>query len=469
MKDTLKLTLVALIVSGFSIGAYHFLDNDTANSLADQSTFEWAEETQTPIINTANSAGPSTPDNFTAAAEKTVDAVVHVKNMTLMRRASSYFEYKFGGGETKKILRGAGSGVIVSPDGYIVTNNHVIDGANEIQVTLNDNATFKAEIIGTAPDSDIALLKIERDGLKYLQFGDSNSIRVGEWVLAVGNPFNLTSTVTAGIISAKARDLNKDDNRFQSFIQTDAAVNPGNSGGALVNTKGELIGINTAITSQTGSFIGYSFAIPSNNAKKIIDDLIEYGSVRKAVLGVRGIDINDQNYKTLNTAITQGFLVGDISKKSGADNSDLQKGDIITAIDAIKIRRFSDMAGYLNSKNPGDQVKITYSRDGKNKETTIQLSTLSTYLIKAIGIEVQDLDKQDLKNYAQAKNGVAISEVLDERLAKSFISESIITKINKQDVNSVEDVRKVVYQSENQTLLITFMTKDGEESTYVFR
>ncbi|MGO1751583.1 MAG: trypsin-like peptidase domain-containing protein [Psychroflexus sp.] len=467
MKDTFKLALVAIIASGLSIGSYHFIYNDSSEN-EEKPTFEWSSES-VPLVQTSSNTYDASPDNFTAAAENTVDAVVHVKNMTLMRTASSYFEYKFGGGETKKVLRGAGSGVIVSPDGYIVTNNHVIEGANEVQVTLNDNETFTAEIIGTAPESDIALLKIERDGLKYLQFGDSNSIRIGEWVLAVGNPFNLTSTVTAGIISAKARDLNNNDNQFQSFIQTDAAVNPGNSGGALVNTKGELIGINTAITSQTGSFIGYSFAVPSNNAKKIIEDLIEYGSVRKAVLGVRGTDINEQNYKQLETEISQGFLIGDVSKKSGAEKAGLQKDDIITKIDNIRIRRFSDMAGYLNSRNPGDKVNVTYLRNGKTKETTIQLDILSTYLIKSIGIEVQNIEKKDLKKFGNAKNGVGISEIFDKRLENSFISESIITKINKEEVNSIEDVRKIINQSKSQTLLITFMTKDGEESTYVFR
>lgn len=466
MKDTFKLALVAIIASGLSIGSYHFIYNDSSEN-EEKPTFEWSSES-VPLVQTSSNTYDASPDNFTAAAENTVDAVVHVKNMTLMRTASSYFEYKFGGGETKKVLRGAGSGVIVSPDGYIVTNNHVIEGANEVQVTLNDNETFTAEIIGTAPESDIALLKIERDGLKYLQFGDSNSIRIGEWVLAVGNPFNLTSTVTAGIISAKARDLNNNDNQFQSFIQTDAAVNPGNSG-ALVNTKGELIGINTAITSQTGSFIGYSFAVPSNNAKKIIEDLIEYGSVRKAVLGVRGTDINEQNYKQLETEISQGFLIGDVSKNSGAEKAGLQKDDIITKIDNIRIRRFSDMAGYLNSRNPGDQVNVTYLRNGKTKETTIQLDILSTYLIKSIGIEVQNIEKKDLKKFGNAKNGVGISEIFDKRLENSFISESIITKINKEEVNSIEDVRKIINQSKSQTLLITFMTKDGEESTYVFR
>lgn len=467
MKDTFKLALIAIIASGLSIGSYHFIYNNPSEN-EEKPTFEWSSESA-PLVQTSAKTYEASPDNFTTAAENTVDAVVHVKNMTLMRTASSYYEYKFGGGETRKVLRGAGSGVIVSPDGYIVTNNHVIEGANEIQVTLNDNETFTAEVIGTAPESDIALLKIEKDGLKYLQFGDSNSIRVGEWVLAVGNPFNLTSTVTAGIISAKARDLNNNDNQFQSFIQTDAAVNPGNSGGALVNTNGELIGINTAITSQTGSFIGYSFAVPSNNAKKIIEDLIEYGSVRKAVLGVRGTDINEQNYQQLETEISQGFLIADVSKKSGAEKAGLQKGDIITKIDNIRIRRFSDMAGYLNSRNPGDQVKVTFFRNDKTKETTIQLDMLSTYLIKSIGIEVQNLDKKDLKEFRNAKNGVGISEVFDKRLENSFISESIITKINKEEVNSIEDVRRIVNHSKSQTLLITFMTKDGEESTYVFR
>lgn len=221
--------------------------------------------------------------DFTIAAENTVNAVVHVKNLTLNSSSGSLLDF-FYGSESRQIPQvGSGSGVIISPDGYIVTNNHVIDKANEIRITLNNNKTYEAEIIGTDPNTDIALIKIDVDeNLPYLAFGDSDEAKIGQWVLAVGNPFNLTSTVTAGIVSAKARDLGRD----QSFIQTDAAVNPGNSGGALVNTNGDLIGINTAITSETGSYVGYSFAVPSNIAKKIVEDILEYGNVQKGILGI---------------------------------------------------------------------------------------------------------------------------------------------------------------------------------------
>lgn len=240
-------------------------------------------------------------------------------------------------GEGGKALRGAGSGVIITPDGYIVTNNHVINGANEIEVTLNNNKTYKAEVIGTEPKADIALIKIDAENLDYLPFGDSNSVKLGEWVLAVGNPFNLTSTVTAGIVSAKARDINTHDGTPQSFIQTDAAINPGNSGGALVNINGELIGINTAITSQTGSYIGYGFAVPSNIARKIVQDIIEYGNVQKGILGIIPVDLNSNIAKQLELPTSQGVLVGEVDSESGAAVAGIKKGDVIRQIDNIEV------------------------------------------------------------------------------------------------------------------------------------
>ena len=226
--------------------------------------------------------------DFTIAAEKTVNAVVHVKNTTISRQPGNMMELFFGGG-TPRAMVGTGSGVIISPDGYIISNNHVIERASNLEVTLNDNRIYTAQVVGTDPKTDIALLKIEaEDALPYIPFADSDAIKIGQWVLAVGNPFNLTSTVTAGIISAKARDLNEFDNNPQSFIQTDAAVNRGNSGGALVNTSGALVGINTAITSETGSYVGYSFAVPSNTARKVIEDILEYGNVQRGFLGIQG-------------------------------------------------------------------------------------------------------------------------------------------------------------------------------------
>jgi S1-C subfamily serine protease len=336
-------------------------------------------------------------------------------------------------------------------------------------VTLNDNKTYVAEVLGTASENDIALLKIDAENLDYLPFGDSNKVQIGEWVLAVGNPFNLTSTVTAGIVSAKARDLGSSDNQFQSFIQTDAAVNPGNSGGALVNTKGELIGINTAITSQTGSFIGYSFAIPSNNARKIVEDLLEFGNVRKAILGVRGTDLNSAIAKKLNIESSQGFYVGSVDPDSGAAEAGLNEGDIIKSIDNIKIRKFSDMTGYLNSKNPGETVSVTYLRKNKERQAEVTLDILKVYQIEEIGVEVAEISKADLQKYG-ADSGVIINKTLPDSFTKSDISGLLITKINEKEVNSIEDVKSIVNNKKpNEPMLVTFLSPSGKEKTYVFR
>ena len=281
--------------------------------------------------------------NFVSAADKTLPTVVHVKNTTTSKGYTSYEDLFFGRSQQRAQI-GTGSGVIISPDGYIITNNHVIEGAQSIEISTNDNKTYTAEIIGTDSNTDIALLKIEPlESLKYLTFGDSNTAKVGEWVLAVGNPFNLTSTVTAGIISAKSRDLS--GRNTQSFIQTDAAVNPGNSGGALVNTNGELIGINTAITSKTGSFIGYSFAVPSNIARKVIEDLMEFGNVQTAILGVRGGELNNAAAENLEIANTEGFYISEVTENSGAAKAGLKANDIIVQLNEIKISQKTKAIG----------------------------------------------------------------------------------------------------------------------------
>ena len=304
----------------------------------------------------------SLPD-LTFAANKSIDAVVHVKNTSIVKDSDSWALQFFYGDDSRKKV-GTGSGVIISPDGYIITNYHVIENSTEVIVTTNDNREYQAEIIGFDEVNDIAVLKIDSDSnLDYIFFGDSDSTLIGEWVLAVGNPYNLNSTVTAGIISSKSRDLNEFDQKNQSFIQTDAAVNFGNSGGALVNIQGELIGINTLIQSMTGGYVGYSFAVPSNTVRKIFEDILEYGDVQKGLLGVRGVALRSSYSKQLNLEETEGFYIDVIEPGFGADNAGLQKGDIIKSIDDVKINRFSDLSGYLSSKRPGDKVKVRYIRD----------------------------------------------------------------------------------------------------------
>ena len=329
------------------------------------------------LSNQRNISPTSSLPDLTFAASKSIKAVVHVKNTSIVEESDRWSLQFFYGDDSKKKV-GTGSGVIISPDGYIITNYHVIENSTEVIVTTNDNKEYEAEIIGYDEVYDIAVLKINSDlNLDYVFFGDSDSTLVGEWVLAVGNPYNLNSTVTAGIISSKSRDLNEYDQKNQSFIQTDAAVNFGNSGGALVNIKGELIGINTLIQSMTGGYVGYSFAVPSNTVRKIFEDILEYGDVQKGLLGVRGVALNSPYSKQLDINETEGFYIDEIESGYGADSAGLVRGDIIKSIDGFKINRFSDLSGYLSSKRPGDKVKVKYVRDGKLETAEITLKKSS--------------------------------------------------------------------------------------------
>jgi S1-C subfamily serine protease len=329
------------------------------------------------LSNQRNISPTSSLPDLTFAASKSINAVVHVKNTSIVKESDRWSLQFFYGDDSKKKV-GTGSGVIISPDGFIITNYHVIENSTEVIVTTNDNKEYEAEIIGYDEVYDIAVLKINSDlNLDYVFFGDSDSTLVGEWVLAVGNPYNLNSTVTAGIISSKSRDLNEYDQKNQSFIQTDAAVNFGNSGGALVNIKGELIGINTLIQSMTGGYVGYSFAVPSNTVRKIFEDILEYGDVQKGLLGVRGVALNSPYSKQLDINETEGFYIDEIESGYGADSAGLVRGDIIKSIDGFKINRFSDLSGYLSSKRPGDKVKVKYVRDGKLETAEITLKKSS--------------------------------------------------------------------------------------------
>ncbi len=327
--------------------------------------------------NTQKNLGTSSLPDLTFAAIKTIDAVVHVKNTSIVEESDSWALQFFYGDDSKKRV-GTGSGVIISPDGYIITNYHVIENSSEVIVTTNNNKEYEAEIIGFDEVTDIAVLKIDSNiKLDYIFFGDSDSTLIGEWVLAVGNPYNLNSTVTAGIVSSKSRDLNEYDQKNQSFIQTDAAVNFGNSGGALVNIQGELIGINTLIQSMTGGYVGYSFAVPSNTVRKIFEDIIEYGDVQKGLLGVRGVALKSSYSRQLNINETEGFYIDEIEEGFGAGSAGLTKGDIIKSVDGFKINRFSDLSGYLSSKRPGDKVEVNYVRDGKLKTAIVTLKKSS--------------------------------------------------------------------------------------------
>ncbi len=374
MKSNLKILVISVICSiiTFFIFSSFFITNEDNYEVSYENEIA-PHYSLNNISNQRSITSTSSLPDLTFAASKSIDAVVHVKNTSIVKDSDSWALQFFYGDDSRKKV-GTGSGVIISPDGYIVTNYHVIENSSEVIVTTNDNKEYNAVIIGFDEVYDIAVLKIDSDkSLDYIFFGDSDSTLIGEWVLAVGNPYNLNSTVTAGIISSKSRDLNEYDQKNQSFIQTDAAVNFGNSGGALVNTKGELIGINTLIQSMTGGYVGYSFAVPSNTVRKIFEDLIEYGDVQKGLLGVRGVALNSPYSRQLNISETEGFYIDEIELGFGADSAGLKRGDIIKSIDGFKINRFSDLSGYLSSKRPGDKVEVKYVRDNKSKTAIVIL------------------------------------------------------------------------------------------------
>jgi len=380
MKSTLKIIIVSLTCSILSIIFYSIFLNSTPmeEELNNSAYIDYSNSfLNTSGINNIQSSNNAGLPDLIFAAKKSINAVVHVKNTSIVKENDSWALQFFYGDDSRKRV-GTGSGVIISPDGYIITNHHVIENSSEVIVTTNDNKEYKAEIVGSDEVTDVAVLKINsNEKFEYILFGDSENSQIGQWVLAVGNPYNLNSTVTAGIISSKSRDLNEYDQINQSFIQTDAAVNIGNSGGALVNINGELIGINTAIQSMTGGFVGYSFAIPSNIVRKIFEDILEYGDVQKGLLGVRGVALKSSYSKQLNLTDTEGFYIDIIEPGFGADLAGLKKGDIIKEIDGIKINKFSDLSGYLSTKRPGDQVNVIYSRENKLNRTIVTLQKVN--------------------------------------------------------------------------------------------
>ena len=423
------------------------------------------------------SAVPAQPVDLTYAAEKSLPSVVHIlstKNSKVQTVEvesdpfSDFFGDPFGffgnpqgnGGRQKRSVRtpkqqGSGSGVIISADGYIVTNNHVVADADELTVTLNDNKEYSARIIGTDKTTDLALIKIEGKNLPAITIANSENIKVGEWVLAVGNPFNLTNTVTAGIVSAKGRSLYR--NGVESFIQTDAAINPGNSGGALVNTRGELIGINAMLYSQTGSFSGYGFAIPTSIMNKVVDDLKTYGTVQRAVVGIQGSDVKNyvdgqkEQGKDIDLGTMEGIYVAKVTEESAAEEAGLKEGDVIIAIDGKEMNKMADMQEYLAKKRPGDKVTVTYLRDKKKntKSITLKNEQGNTQVVKKADLDVlggnfrsiTDAQKQQLN----IGYGLEVLKVNSGKLKNAGITKGfIIQRVNDNAVKTIEDLQNIV-------------------------
>ncbi len=437
-----------------------------------------------PVVQLTNYAGMSSAGNadFTMAAEKSLNAVVYITTKTEQMSYDPWSQL-FGGQPQKYEAQASGSGVIISKDGYIVTNHHVIDGAKDIEVTLNDKRTYKAEVVGTDPATEVALVKIKETDLPYMTYGNSENVKVGEWVLAVGNPFNLESTVTAGIISAKGRNhiINGRKNPIESFIQTDAAVNPGNSGGALVNTNGELIGINTAIVSNGGgSYVGYSFAIPVNIVKKVVGDLIETGSVQRAYIGVSLTDINSKFAKENNLKQLKGAYVSNLVAGGSGEEAGIRSGDVITSIQDIPVNSVSELHEQIAKYRPGDKVNVSLMRDDKEVNVALTLKSLenTTTLVKKeevaktnigkLGIALSEVDNAELAKL-KITNGVKIAAMSpNSKFSGAGIKEGfIITSINKRKIANVKEANTLLSETTGG-VLVEGIYPNGTKAYYGF-
>ena len=418
--------------------------------------------------------------NFTTAAEKCIDGVVHVKTKYEQneQQIDPFFRYFFGMPDMQgQPSQASGSGVIISADGYIATNNHVVENSTSIEVVLNDRRTFDAKLIGRDPATDLALLKIDAPDLTVIPFGNSNDIKVGEWVLAIGNPFNLTSTVTAGIVSAKARNINIINNAkgsVESFIQTDAAVNPGNSGGALVNTEGQLIGINTAIASQTGNFAGYAFAVPVSIVQKVISDLMEYGTVQRALLGINIGDVTQEIADEAGLDKIKGVYVGRVGEKSSAEDAGIKEKDIILSIGGKKTNSVAELQEAVSQFRPGDKTSIEFIHNGKtqtaevtfkNSENTMEIKKASS--LEMLGASFEELSKDDLKKY-HITNGVQVADINSGKLLSAGVRKGfIITEINGTAITSISDIQRMIEKTKGG-VFIEGKYPNGKAAYYAF-
>ena len=471
MKKGILIVLLSALVGGLTA---HAVVKGMQEDI--QSEIENAGDMQFRTVNLSHDDWP----DFTYAAETAVDAVVYVKviSTTTASHPQSIFDYFFGYGTPQQRERvGSGSGVIIREDGYIVTNNHVIEGADKIQVTLNTNQTYDAVLVGADPATDVALLKIEASGLPVIPFGDSDKLRLGEWVIAIGSPYNLRSTITAGIVSAKGRSMPNTSGEFkiESFIQTDAAVNPGNSGGALVDKKGNLVGINTAIISQTGSYAGYSFAVPSNMVKKIVSDLIDFGSVKRAVLGITMQEITDKIAEEMKLSSRNGVYIVEVSEGGAADKAGIKAGDILLVIDNVKVNTFASVQETVSRFSPGDETTLTVLRDGKELELKVVFmgsdkengAMASDGSVAFYGSYIQEAPKDVLDNLG-LKGGVQIVELGPGKLMEAGATEGfVIIYVNDQPVKTPQDVIDIVKKSKRSVFVEGF-TPSGRSGYFGF-
>ena len=490
MKKSIITVLLSVLLS--VLAAYGVLKAATVTGGSDN----MSAPTSNTVTKTVNLAQSDYPD-LTYAAEAAVEAVVYVEVTATQQYQMDdpFFRFFFGeSAPQSRQVQGSGSGVIIRPDGYIVTNNHVVANATKIQVTLNNNKTYDATVIGTDPATDVALIKIDAQGLSTLPFGDSDQLRLGEWVLAVGSPmgYQLRGTITAGIVSAKGRQMGHDPRenntlQIESFIQTDAAVNPGNSGGALVNKTGELVGINTAIVSQTGSYSGYSFAVPANIVKKVVGDLIDFGSVKRAVLGIQMIDLSealaknlkyesvDDMLKKMKLSSTEGVYIDEVVKGGAADKAGIQKGDVLVAVGGQKVKNGSSVQVKVNSFHPGDKSTLTVVRDGKEKTLDVTFQGSSTENgtvvgdgeIAFYGTTLKQAPKETLEKLG-LKSGVQVTSVGSGKMLEAGASEGlIITYVNDQPVAKPQDVVDIA-KAAKRSVYIEGVTANGRKAFFGF-
>ncbi len=477
----------ALISAGVSVATYSLLSSEQSPfALHNQEEDAFAK----PVGFGLTQHSAPMPTDFTRAAEMTVNAVVHIKSTVMQNgkpqmSGDPFFDLFFGnrGPSQPQPKVGYGSGVIISSDGYIVTNNHVIDSSDQIEVTLNDNRKFKARLVGTDPATDIALLKVEDTGLPVISFGNSDDLLVGEWVLAVGNPFQLNSTVTAGIVSAKARSIgimgNSQKLGIESFIQTDAAVNPGNSGGALVNTQGELIGINTAIFSQTGNYAGYSFAVPSSIVSKVVTDIKQFGTVQRAVLGISISDINADLAKEKKLSVTEGVYVVSVGDQSAAAVAGIMDGDVITEINGVRVKNVAQLQEQVNRYRPGDKIQVKVLSDGKSMTKSVVLKNQqgNTEVVKhkgmsALGASFEEISEEDQARLG-IRSGVEVTSLAKGKFRDAGVREGfIIMKINDVRISSVKQIEQAYKElsmrsrGQDPVMFIAGVYPDGKTAYY---
>ena len=474
MKNKLFILSIGFIIGGITFSVFYIKSdtNDKSSKIQDKEIEEITKKTSSFTL--TNNSNSTKNLDFTLAAEKTVNTVVHIKSEYIQNYQSDpLLDFFWGpnGSRGDRTQIATGSGVIISSDGYIVTNNHVIDDASKISVTLNDGRELIAECLGNDPNTDLALLKVDQKNLVFAEFGNSDDVKLGDWVLAVGNPFNLTSTVTAGIVSAKARNINilrrnSKESIFplESFIQTDAAVNPGNSGGALVNPDGVLIGINTAIASKTGSYSGYSFAIPSNITLKVVNDLKNYGLVQRAFIGVIIADVTQKIMDEFNLPNTDGVLVSDLSDGGAAYEAGIKADDIILKVENIGVNGVPELQEQIGKYKPGDKITVIIQRNGEKKiiEVTLRNNKGTTEIIdknkleresSLYGAVFEELNKESLR-YLNINSGIKVVSIKKGEFRDIGIKQGfIITHIDKSAVTTTNDLKKIIKNKKSSTLI----------------